>query len=284
MGARKKANKQEKVLTEREKIFKEIKDKYREFREEEKKLLIESLEKEGYTFPKDVRYYKTWHGNVDYKNYGTIEEYNLTNHMYMEVEKNGTIILITFQPMDRDVVSGNRHSLYDRIGFVYWKNDNEKNDAKEKPKMITSIDLPLDEDKLLKLNEELKYFISKLDTLLALAKSGETVRLIGEDSIWFENLKKSENPWKIVIFDEKDTSKDVNKKISKFINESNDKRMLFDLQRNSNWSKEEIIMQLKGLKCSPKITKIKFVIKDIEIPQLKVAKVRKSLKWNFIPE
>lgn len=147
--------KEVKNLEKETKEFEQAKEKYAACRKAQLKLIIDYLESIGFT----VRPQK---GGCGRKNYGAQGKqprfsiaYNLSNWMYIDVEKSGKSFMISLQPFDLDSNprSKNYHVLMDRIGiYIYALDNKSKRTADAIVRMLsTDIDLPMDEVKLEKL-------------------------------------------------------------------------------------------------------------------------------------
>lgn len=150
-------NEKEKVknLEKETEEFVQAKEKYAACRKVQLKLIIDYLASIGFT----VRPQK---GGCGRKNYGAQGKqprfsiaYDLSNWMYIDVEKSGKSFMISLQPFDLDPNSHskNYHVLMDRIGIYIYAPDNKgKRTADAIVRMLsTDIDLPMDEAKLEKL-------------------------------------------------------------------------------------------------------------------------------------
>ena len=148
-------NVKEKVknLEKETKEFNETKDKYVACRKVQRKLIINYLESDGFTV-------RSPRGGCGHTTYGTggktprfSKAYDLSNWMYIDVEKAGKNFLISLQPFDLDPNPRNKnyHVLMDRIGiYIYVPNSKRTADAIVRM-LSTDIDLPMDEAKLEKL-------------------------------------------------------------------------------------------------------------------------------------
>ena len=81
------------------------------------------------------------------------KSYDLTNWRWIEIKTDTVSIFVSFQPLDKDINSSNKHALFDRIGISWYF---EKYDEKEMSDnmIITDIELPFNEakmDKILKI-------------------------------------------------------------------------------------------------------------------------------------
>jgi len=135
--------------------FVQAKEKYAACRKAQLKLIIDYLEGIGFT----VRPQKGGYGVTTYGTRGKQPRfsiaYNLSNWMYIDVEKSGKSFMISLQPFDLDPNSRskNYHVLMDRLGiYIYAPDNKSKRTADAIVRMLTTdIDLPMDEAKLEKL-------------------------------------------------------------------------------------------------------------------------------------
>lgn len=131
--------------------FIDIKEKYAEARNDERNNIIQFLKANGYTIISET-------GGKGCKNYtskSTLKiPYDLSNWKWIETEKDNMCYLISFQAFDVDSSSGNHHVLMDRLGVYKYTKYNSK-EAFENM-VVTDIDLPMDDEKLLKLLEYLQ--------------------------------------------------------------------------------------------------------------------------------
>ena len=123
--------------------FLKIKEAYKSARTEERESIIDFLlnkkdndgnlvflkEKDGTdTFVKT----SGGCGKPNYSSGGTLSRpYDLSNHMYIDLSYKGNEILISLQSFDIDPNSHNIHVLYDRIGIIFWKDEELDNKAGE---------------------------------------------------------------------------------------------------------------------------------------------------------
>ena len=127
--------------------FVQIRQRYKELRWEQRKIIIERLEQAGFT----VQGKNGGRGLCDYTSGRRFQiPYDLSNWLWINVEKNNRKALISLQSFDQDPNSKNYHVLMDRIGiFIY---DGASSPCKSYKKMeAQDIDLPMDEGKLGKL-------------------------------------------------------------------------------------------------------------------------------------
>lgn len=92
--------------------------------------------------------------------------YDLSNWRWIDITlKNGGMAFISFQPFDKDNNTNNSHVLFDRIG-ISWYEKRKDNSNLEKQKetamiinnmFITDIELPLDENKMNKICDIIKF-------------------------------------------------------------------------------------------------------------------------------
>ena len=125
--------------------FLKIKEAYKSARTEERKSIIDFItkkkdEKGNYLFTKskDKPYntrnqYSGGGGNKKYTSGSRLSRpYDLSNHMWIDLNYKGNDILISLQSFDIDPNSHNLHVLYDRIGIIFEK-DEESDDKDGKP-------------------------------------------------------------------------------------------------------------------------------------------------------
>lgn len=128
-----------------------VKKKYEELRNVERNNMINFLKANGYTIIKG----KGGKGCTNYTSKGTLKiPYDLSNWKWIETEKDNMRYLISFQAFDVDSSSGNHHVLMDRLGVYKYTKYNAKEAFENMA--ITDIDLPMDDEKLLKLLEYLQ--------------------------------------------------------------------------------------------------------------------------------
>ncbi len=126
--------------------FNEIKQKYSECRDLQRKLIINHLKNKGF----EVLNEKGGKGKTNYTSSNKLEiPYDLSNWKWIDVKKENINYLISLQAFDKDYNTGNYHVLMDRLGvYTYEKYDAEK----AFQNMVTlEIDLPIDDEKLNKL-------------------------------------------------------------------------------------------------------------------------------------
>lgn len=150
-------NEEEKIknLEKETEEFVQAKEKYAACRKAQLKLILDYLESIGFT----VRPQKGGYGVTTYGTRGKQPRfsiaYNLSNWMYIDVEKSGKSFMISLQPFDLDPNPRNKnyHVLMDRIGiYIYAPDNKSKRTADAIVRMLsTDIDLPMDEAKLEKL-------------------------------------------------------------------------------------------------------------------------------------
>lgn len=143
--------------------FKKVKKAYKECRQDQKTIIKKYLSDQHYEISK---YYLKQHGDRHYKSksrgssFPFEKEYDNTNWMYLDVEKEGKSIFISLQTFDRDPESGNYHVLMDRIGiYIYTPGSRQTKDAIHKM-LATSIDLPMTDDSRKILTDILKAIIA----------------------------------------------------------------------------------------------------------------------------
>ena len=125
--------------------FLKIKEAYKSARTEERKSIIDFItkkkdEKGNYLFTKskDKPYntrnqYSGGGGNKKYTSGSRLSRpYDLSNHMWIDLNYKGNDILISLQSFDINPNSHNLHVLYDRIGIIFEK-DEESDDKDGKP-------------------------------------------------------------------------------------------------------------------------------------------------------
>ena len=138
-------------------VFMQIRQRYKELCLEQRKIIIEYLEKAGFT----VLGKNGGRGICDYTSGRRFQiPYDLSNWLWINVEKNGRMAMISLQSFDQDPNSKNYHVLMDRIGILLY--DGVASPCKSYEKMeAQDIDLPMDEKKLGKLIEVLNQKLSK---------------------------------------------------------------------------------------------------------------------------
>jgi len=137
--------------------FMQIRQRYKELRLEQRKIIIEYLEKAGFT----VLGKNGGRGICDYTSGRRFQiPYDLSNWLWINVEKKDRMAMISLQSFDQDPNSKNYHVLMDRIGIFLY--DGVASPCKSYEKMeAQDIDLPMDEKKLGKLIEVLNQKLSK---------------------------------------------------------------------------------------------------------------------------
>ena len=137
--------------------FSWIKEQYKEVRESQRKNIINYLKLKGFTVSVSPR---AGQGIEKYGESRLGKSYDLRNWKWIDIEKDGQKIMLSLQPFDYDKNSGNYHALMDRLGiYLYKKNSNETSDA-IKRMFLTDIDLPMDDEKLEKLENVLNGIFS----------------------------------------------------------------------------------------------------------------------------
>ena len=127
--------------------FYEVKEKYEEAREEQRRQIVDCLKCKGYNV--------TCRGGKGLRNYTSggnlIKPYDLSNWKWVEAKKGGVYYLVSLQVLDEDPVSGNMHVLMDRLGVCCY----HKYDSKYVLENVrtTDIDLPMDIHKFERLFE-----------------------------------------------------------------------------------------------------------------------------------
>lgn len=150
-------------------IFDSIKNKYIEMRERERNGLSDYLAE---FFKNDDRFKvvtggRSGKGSSKYssgKRFGDGDEYILSNWKWIEVkmiEGNRFSCVISLNMLESDPGNGNVHALYDRIGFVISGSNEEYGVLVDERKIITNIELPLDESKKLKIKKILQEVVIK---------------------------------------------------------------------------------------------------------------------------
>lgn len=132
----------------KQKYFNDIKQEYEKARSEQRAILVHYLSrrleenKESLTIINRGRAGK---GTTMYKNAKTIEPFDLSNWKWIEIKEKNFNCIISLNMVDLDKNSANFHALFDRIGliFSFKKELNFHNNY-----IYTSIDLPLDNDKM----------------------------------------------------------------------------------------------------------------------------------------
>lgn len=127
--------------------FMQIRQRYKELRLEQREIIIEYLEKAGFA----VSGKNGGRGIRDYTSGRRFQiPYDLSNWLWIHVEKDGRKAMISLQSFDQDPNSKNYHVLMDRIGIFLY--DGTASPCKSYEKMeAQDIDLPMDEEKLRKL-------------------------------------------------------------------------------------------------------------------------------------
>lgn len=130
-----------------------IQKKYEKLRNVERNNIIKFLKTNGYTIIKE----RGGKGRSNYTSKNTLKiPYDLSNWKWIEAEKDNMRYLISLQAFDVDSLSGNHHVLMDRLGvYKYAGQEYNANEAFENM-IITDIDLPMDNEKLLKMLEYLQ--------------------------------------------------------------------------------------------------------------------------------
>lgn len=147
--------------------FDNVKNEYEEMREYERTGLVKYLA----DFLKNDNRFKVKKGSSGKgkRNYSSAKRfgddvYELSNWKWVEVtipERDNHSCVISLNMLERDPNSGNEHALYDRIGFFVCGSDETYGVKVDERQMITNIDLPLDEDKMNKIQNILQEVVIK---------------------------------------------------------------------------------------------------------------------------
>lgn len=127
--------------------FTEVKTEYVNYRERERQAIRDHLVNKGFKVSMSP---KAGKGIKDYTSAGTIKPYDLSNWKFITASKDGKEIFISLQSFDLDRNSHNHHVLYDRIGLYTYEIYNSE--AAFTEMITTDIDLPMNEDKFMKLD------------------------------------------------------------------------------------------------------------------------------------
>lgn len=137
-------------------MFDKTKKAYVDAREEQRKKIMDYLESKEFKVAKG----NSGKGNKVYTSNGRITPYDLRIWKWIEAWKDGKYYFISLQAFDQDPSSGNYHVLMDRISiFVCDKEELPTKNATKADKQkfneritsemgVTSIDLPMNEEKL----------------------------------------------------------------------------------------------------------------------------------------
>lgn len=147
--------------------FDDIKKVYTKRRTLERHKLTEALVEQGYKVMRmdleepaaNPYHHKLGHGIKDYTSDGKMAEYDLQNWQWIAVEREGVHVTVSFQPSETDMNTGNTHTLFDRIGFLY----ENKISGQSPIWLITNIDLPLNQEKMAKVIEKLDLFYNDIN-------------------------------------------------------------------------------------------------------------------------
>lgn len=148
--------------------FKDIKDNYNKVRENERKslsnYLIDILKHDERLAV--VTRGSSGKGRIKYGSSGRFGEdgYNLSNWKWVEVKNNeqkDCSCIISLNMLETDPNSGNVHALYDRIGFFVYTNNKNTGILTDERRIITDIELPLDDVKKLKIKNIIENIVIK---------------------------------------------------------------------------------------------------------------------------
>lgn len=169
--------------------FADIKNAYADARENQRRLIIDYLPNQkdsegnplfknckGVPYNECPRIYGGGTGRSDYGKTRLEHPYDLTNWKYVETQYDNHIVNISLQSFDIDPSSGNIHTLFDRIGLYFYKDNSgepEKiniNFGKKKSSVTdyflkmqtTELELPLSDEKLAMLVELIKDGVQKI--------------------------------------------------------------------------------------------------------------------------
>ncbi len=133
--------------------FREIRNAYTKARRQERMVLADYLKSHGFSVTTGGA---SGQGRTNYTAGGTLSvPYDLSNWIWLDASLDDVNFFISFQPFDSDPNSGNFHVLYDRIGVYMYTGKYCAEDAR-KLMRITPIDLPLDAEKLEKMEQILR--------------------------------------------------------------------------------------------------------------------------------
>lgn len=133
--------------------FLEIKKRYIEARTEERNTISRFFRKQD-DFEMDDPAARAGKENYN-SGKRLMKEYNLSNWQWVSVKRNDVHFLISLQTFDRDPKTGNFHILMDRIGIYAYGGNYSPIDVQTQM-LITNIELPLDENKLIELGQILR--------------------------------------------------------------------------------------------------------------------------------
>lgn len=139
--------------------FNEVRQRYKQLRLEQRKLMKNYLEQNGFTVRMPNARGQGGKGNPHYgrrKRQPLPEEYDLSNWMWMDVELGNMKYLVSLQTFDFDPNSQSYHVLMDRLGIYLYRNGSDRAPAALHHMLETGIDLPMDTDKLERLASILK--------------------------------------------------------------------------------------------------------------------------------
>ena len=131
--------------------FSEIKEGYVQRREQERKDLIAYLQRHDKFLNSGLTVVtRGGSGNRNYSSGKKISPFDLRNWKWVECKNsdNNFHAIISLNMPETDMVSGNAHALYDRIGLVVTYT---RRNSYYKTSIWTDIDLPLDEQSLEKI-------------------------------------------------------------------------------------------------------------------------------------
>ena len=123
--------------------FLKVRQCYRELRREQRQLIAGYLERQGFAVAKN--------GGRGIRNYTSGRRfevpYDLSDWLWIDVEKNGKRAMVSLQSFDRDPASKNYHVLTDRLGIFLY--DGARTARESYYRMETlDVDLPMDDGKL----------------------------------------------------------------------------------------------------------------------------------------
>lgn len=145
--------------------FKDIKDDYNKVRENERtslsNYLIDILKHDERLAV--VTRGSSGKGRIKYtsgRRFGK-DVYDLSNWKWVEVRGKDCSCIISLNMLETDTNSGNVHALYDRIGFFVYTNNKNDGILTDERRIITDIELPLDDSKKGKIKSILENMVIK---------------------------------------------------------------------------------------------------------------------------
>lgn len=137
--------------------FNKVKNLYNAMREKERNCLRNYL-KNLFKGEDRVKIVNGGKGRTNYTSQGDFKNalYDLSNWKWVEIKINKHSCVISLNMLEGDSSSGNTHALYDRIGFIISTVNEDYGILVDERRLITDIDLPLDDSKKQKIAQILQ--------------------------------------------------------------------------------------------------------------------------------